>query len=134
MATGGHAFTGVTGKITTGGSIEGYVEADFKLEYDMDKYIEQGSNVAIDHTFGMKKVTGKITKAWGITTGQLYDWFNNKEEKLIVFDPGDGNNTYTCSGCSLKSLGSSIKAGDKGALMLNADFEGLNWSSTDNSS
>ena len=131
MATGGHKYTGVTGKITVEGSVEGFVEADFKIERDMDMYIEQGADVPIDHTFGVKKVTGKITKAWGVNSAYIYEWLNNKEEKTIVFDPGDGEDTYTCSGCALKGMGTSIKAGDAGALIFEADFVGLDWSSAD---
>ena len=134
MADGGHAYTGVTGKIIVGGTIEGYVESDVSFEWDMGKYITQGNNVANDHTFGMKKVSGKLTKAWGThydATDYMYDWFNDKEEKNIVFDPGDGTALYTASGCALKSLSISVSAGDAEPLMLEADFEGLDWSSTD---
>jgi hypothetical protein len=134
MATGGHAYTGVTGKITVTGAIQGYVEADVTFERDMSDYIEQGSDVSIDHTFGKRKVSGKITKAWGIhfnASDYMYDWFNNEEEKDIVFNPGDGTALYTASGCALKSLAINVSAGDAEPLMLEADFVGLNWSSTD---
>ena len=134
MADGGHSYTGATGEITVTGSIQGYVEANVTFERDMSTYIVQGTEVATDHTFGMKKVSGKITKAWGThfnAADYMYDWFNDKEEKNIVFDPGDGSALYTASGCALKSLSIDIKAGDAEPLMLEADFVGLNWSSTD---
>lgn len=133
MATGGHKYTGVTGKITVGGAIEGYVEADLKLEWETGEYIELEDNVPVDHTFGKKKVSGKIKSAWGegMNSGYMADWFGNKEEKNIVFDPGDGNATFTASGCILLNLSIGMKAGDAGPLMLDADFKGLDYSTTD---
>ena len=38
-------------------------------------------------------------------------------------------NTYTISGCVLTELSvEGIEAGNEGALMINASFEGLTWS------
>ena len=132
MGDGGHAFTGVTGKIVVAGSVEGYVNADFKLGFETDMYTEQGNNVGTDHTFGMKSVDGKITGAWGVKSASMYDWFDNQEYKNIVFYPNATLlKAYTCSGCILTDMGSGIKAGDKGALMMDSTFKGLDWSSSD---
>ena len=132
MADGGHTYNHCKGKVIVAGTVEGFIESDFKLEQDLGKLLVQGSEYAQDHVHGLRKVSGKLTKAWGLESGYLYDWMNDKEQKTIVFSPdGTSDKTYTCSGCTIKGMGSDIKAGGSDALILDADFEGLSWSSND---
>jgi len=133
MADGGHLYSHVTGRVIVEGEFQGLIEADFKIENDLGKYIEQGNEYATDHVHGVRKVSGKITKAWGLNSGYLWEWFDQKLQKDIEFLPTSAAATksYTCSGCALKSLGSNIKAGGADALIIEADFEGLTFSSTD---
>jgi hypothetical protein len=128
-----HDYTGVTGFVTTGGSIVGYVEADFTLEKDTGERLEQGSDQIAAHTRGLRRASGKLKRAWGtgMDSKAIYDWFEQDEEKIIVFDPGDTAATYTISGAAITKINGAIKAGDEGALELDADFKGLGWSSTD---
>ena len=68
----------------------------------------------------------------------LYGYFNTNQMFDITFDnDGDGAggaagaNTYTISGCMLTDLAvEGIEAGAEAALMINASFEGLDWSRT----
>jgi hypothetical protein len=67
-----------------------------------------------------------------MTSSHLYDWINDDEEKAVVFYPLAGSAmTYTASGCVLTNLRGSITAGGADVLVLDADFEGLDWSSGD---
>jgi len=129
----GHDYTGITGKIVVEGSIEGFVEADVKIGYEMgDAYVEQGDESIRDHVFGLIKVSGTIKRAWGKNSGYMKDWHVDKEEKTIRFDPGDGTGLYTCSGCILTDLEfDPIKAGEAKVLALKAPFVGKTWSTTD---
>ena len=127
-----HEFTNVTGYILVDGVTQGFIDTDFSFETAMGKYVEQGSDTPAAHTHGLRAVSGKITKGWGMTSSFLYAWYNNQTEKTIVFYPVAGSTaTYTLSGCSLKNLKSAIKAGGEDALIIDADFEGLSGSSGD---
>ena len=125
-----HSYTGVTGKITVSGSIVGFVSGDFTLSAATGKYVTLGSNYATANTRGLRAVSGSLSKAWGISDLELYDWFNNDTELAVAFDAdAAGNHTYTVSGCVLTDLAiEGLEAGNEGALMINASFEGLTWS------
>ena len=125
-----HSFTGVTGKITVSGSIVGFVSGDFTLSAATGKYVTLGSNYATANTRGLRAVSGSLSKAWGISDNELYDWFNNDTELAVAFDADSaGTHTYTVSGCVLTDLAiEGLEAGNEGALMINASFEGLTWS------
>ena len=125
-----HAYTGVTGKITVSGTIVGFVSGDFTLAAATGKYTTLGSNISTAHTRGLRTVNGTLRKAWGVADDTLYDWLNLDTELDITFDPEDGvTNRYTASGCVLTDLAiEGLEAGSDAALMINASFEGLNWS------
>jgi hypothetical protein len=125
-----HNFTGVTGKITVSGSIVGFVSGDFTLAAATGKYVTLGSNTPTANTRGLRSVSGSISKAWGINDDELYDWLNDDTELVIDFDADSaGTHTYTVSGCVLTDLSiEGLEAGNEGALMVNASFEGLTWS------
>ena len=124
-----HGFTGVTGKITVSGSIVGFVSGDFTLASATGKYVTLGSNTASANTRGLKSASGTLKKAWGVADDKIYDWFNGDTELVIAFDADQaGTHTYTISGCVLTDLAiEGLEAGNEGALMLNASFEGLTW-------
>lgn len=127
-----HEFTNVTGYVYTGGTLAGYIQGDFTFEKETGKYVTQGSDVAVSHTRGMRRVSGHVQRAWGMTSSHLYNWIENDEEKLVVFFPKAGDSkTYTASGCVLTNLRGSITAGGSDVLLLDCDFEGLDWSSGD---
>tara|TARA_R100000908_G_C3678115_1_gene98014 strand:+ start:243 stop:635 length:393 start_codon:yes stop_codon:yes gene_type:complete len=125
-----HAYTGVTGKITVSGSIVGFVSGDFTLAAATGKYVTLGSNIPIANTRGLRSSSGTLKKAWGIADTDLYSWLNGDTELDITFDPDNGtSNRYTISGCVLTDMAiEGLEAGSEGALMINASFEGLNWS------
>jgi len=124
-----HSFTGVSGKITVSGSIVGFVSGDFSMTATTGKYITLGTNYNTAHTRGVRTVSGSLKKAWGVSDDELFDWFNNDTELDIEFDADDaGTHTYTVSGCVLTDLTiEGLEAGNEGALMINASFEGLTW-------
>ena len=124
-----HSFTGVSGKITVSGSIVGFVSGDFSMTATTGKYITLGTNYNTAHTRGVRTVSGSLKKAWGVSDDELFDWFNNDTELDIEFDADDaGTHTYTVSGCVLTDLAiEGLEAGNGGALMINASFEGLTW-------
>jgi hypothetical protein len=124
-----HQYSGVTGKITVSGSIVGFVSGDFTLSAATGKYVTLGSNYATANTRGLRAVSGSLSKAWGVSDLELYDWFNGDTELAILFDAdAGGNHTYTVSGCVLTDLAiEGLEAGNEGALMINASFEGLTW-------
>jgi len=124
-----HSFTGVSGKITVSGSIVGFVSGDFSMTATTGKYITLGTNYNTAHTRGVRTVSGSLKKAWGVSDDELFDWFNNDTELDIEFDADDaGTHTYTVSGCVLTDLAiEGLEAGNEGALMINASFEGLTW-------
>ena len=127
-----HSYTNCTGYVYTGGTLSGYIQGDFTFEKETGKYVEQGSDVAVAHTRGMRRCSGHVQRAWGITSSHLYNWINDDEEKLVVFYPVAGSSlTYTASGCVLTNLRGSITGGGADPLVLDADFEGLDWSSGD---
>jgi hypothetical protein len=127
-----HSYTNCTGYVYTGGTLAGYIQGDFTFEKETGKYVVQGTDVATAHTRGMRRVSGHVQRAWGMTSSHLYDWINDDEEKLVVFYPVAGSSlTYTASGCVLTNLRGSITAGSADVLVLDADFEGLDWSSGD---
>lgn len=127
-----HNFTGVTGKISLSGTaLTGFVSGDFSLSVATGKYVELGSEYATSHTRGLRAASGTLKRAWGISDDTLYGYFNTDAVFDITFDnDGDtGANTYTISGCVLTELSvEGIEAGNEGALMINASFEGLTWS------
>ena len=125
-----HSFTGVTGKITVSGTILGFVSGDFTMSAATGKYVTLGSNYATAHTRGLRAVSGSLSKAWGVSDVELYDWFNADTQLDIEFDnDAAGTHTYTVSGCVLTDLAiEGLEAGNEGALMINASFEGLTWS------
>ena len=127
-----HQYTNVTGYVYTGGTLDGYIQGDFTFEKETGKYVVQGTDVATAHTRGMRRVSGHVQRAWGMDSDHLYDWINDDEEKLVVFYPVAGSAlTYTASGCVITNLRGSITAGGADVLVLDADFEGLDWSSGD---
>ena len=71
-----------------------------------------------------------MKKAWGLSDDVIYDWFNNSTELAITFDADDaGTHTYSVTGCVITDFAlEGLEAGSEGALMINASFEGLNWS------
>ena len=126
-----HNFTGVTAKIQVSSSLVGFVSGDFSLSVATGKYVELNSSYATSHTRGLRAASGTLKKAWGISDSTLYGYFNADNLFDITFDnDGDtGANTYTISGCVLTELSvEGIEAGNEGALMINASFEGLTWS------
>ncbi len=125
-----HSFTGVSGKITVSGSIVGFVSGDFTLATATGKYITLGTNYNVAHTRGVRTATGSLKKAWGVSDNELFAWFNGNTELDIQFDAdAAGTHTYTVSGCVLTDLAiEGLEAGNEGALMINASWEGLTWS------
>ena len=126
-----HDYSGVTGRITVNSTIVGFVKADVSFEYVTGKYFTVGSEVG-QHTRGPKKVSGTLTKAWGVDTEDLYNLFNNRTEFNIDFEAStDGSaEKYTASGCVLTGLKISEEAGSEDALVIDAPFEGRDWSKT----
>lgn len=126
-----HNFTGVTAKIQVSSSLVGFVSGDFSLSVATGKYVELNSSYATSHTRGLRAASGTLKKAWGIDDDTLYGYFNSDNLFDITFDNdgATGANTYTISGCVLTELSvEGIEAGNEGALMINASFEGLTWS------
>ena len=125
-----HAFTGVTGKITTSGTLVGYVSGDFTLATATGKYVTLGSNSATANTRGLNSASGTLKRAWGLDDDDLYIWFNGDSEYDIVFDADSaGTHSYTISSCVITDFAiEGLEAGSEGALMVNASFEGLTWS------
>ena len=129
-----HDYTGVTGTVkANAGAVLGFVSADISVEKATGKYNELGTNVSVSHTRGLLSITGTIRKAWGITSGDIWDWFNNDEEYDIVFDgKGDSSLTLTASSCCLTGVSiEGMEAGSEEALILTAPFEGLGYSNVD---
>ena len=125
-----HGFTGITGKITVSGSIDGWVSGDVTFAKATGKYVELGRNAPIANTRGLRSVSGTLKKAWGLSDDVIYDWFNNDTELNITFDADSaGTHTYSATSCVLTDLAlEGLEAGNEGALMINASFEGLTWS------
>jgi hypothetical protein len=133
-----HSFSGVTAKITVSSSLVGFVSGDFSLAIATGRYTELNKNTSTSLTRGLRTVSGTLKKAWGLSDSTLYGYFNTNQMFDITFDnDGDGAggaagaNTYTISGCMLTDLAvEGIEAGAEAALMINASFEGLDWSRT----
>ena len=125
-----HGFTGITGKITVSWSLDGWVSGDVTFAKATGKYVELGSNAPIANTRGLRSVSGTLKKAWGLSDDVIYDWFNNDTELNITFDADSaGTHTYSATSCVLTDLAlEGLEAGNEGALMINASFEGLTWS------
>ncbi|MBL98019.1 MAG: hypothetical protein CMF52_09400 [Legionellales bacterium] len=126
-----HQFTGVTAKITVSSSLVGFVSGDFTLAVATGRYNELNSNKSTSLTRGLRTVSGTLKRAWGLSDSTLYTYFNTNQMFDIVFD-NDGNtgaNSYSLSGCMLTDLAvEGVEAGSEGALMINASFEGLDFS------
>ena len=126
-----HQFTGVTAKITVSSSLVGFVSGDFTLAVATGRYNELNSNKSTSLTRGLRTVSGTLKKAWGLSDSTLYTYFNTNQMFDIVFD-NDGNtgaHSYTLSGCMLTDMAvEGVEAGSEGALMINASFEGLDFS------
>ena len=126
-----HQFTGVTAKITVSSSLVGFVSGDFTLAVATGRYNEVNSNKSTSLTRGLRTVSGTLKKAWGLSDSTLYKYCNTNQMFDIVFD-NDGNtgaNSYTLSGCMLTDMAvEGVEAGSEGALMINASFEGLDFS------
>ena len=125
-----HSFTGVTGKITASGNVVGFVSGDLSLATATGKYVTLGGNAPTAHTRGLRSVSGTLKRAYGISDATLYTWFNTNAEFNIEFDADSaGTHTYTALTCVITDLSiEGLEAGSEGALMINASFEGLNWS------
>jgi hypothetical protein len=129
-----HEMTGVTGTVkANSGAIVGFVSADISVEKATGKYNELGTNLSVSHTRGLVSITGTLRKAWGITSGDIWDWFDQDSEYDIVFDAkNDTTLTITASSCILTSVSvEGFEAGSEEVLMLNAPFEGLAYSYLD---
>ena len=129
-----HDYTGVTGTVkANSGAILGFVSADISIEKATGKYNELCTNISQAHTRGVVSVTGTIRKACGITSGDIWTWFNDDEEYDIVFDAKDDTAlTLTASSCCLTGVSvEGMEAGSEEALMLTAPFEGLGYSFVD---
>jgi len=131
-----HSFSGVTAKITVSSSLVGFVSGDFSLAVATGRYTELNKNTSTSLTRGLRTVSGTLKKAWGLSDSTLYGYFNTNQMFDITFDnDGDGAggaagaNTYTLSGCMITDLAvEGVEAGAEAALMINASFEGLDWS------
>lgn len=126
-----HSFTGVTAKITVSSSLVGFVSGDFTLAVATGRYNELNSTTSTSLTRGLRTVSGTLKKAWGLSDSTLYTYFNTNQMFDISFDNdgATGANTYTLSGCMLTDLAvEGVEAGSEGALMINASFEGLDFS------
>ena len=131
-----HAFSGVTAKITVSSSLVGFVSGDFSVAVATGRYTELNKTTSTSLTRGLRTVSGTLKKAWGLSDSTLYSYFNTNQMFNITFDnDGDGAggatgaNTYTLSGCMITDLAvEGVEAGAEGALMINASFEGLDWS------
>ena len=126
-----HSFTGVTAKITVSSSLVGFVSGDFTLAVATGRYNELNSTTSTSLTRGLRTVSGTLKKAWGLSDSTLYPYFNTNQMFDISFDNdgATGANTYTLSGCMLTDLAvEGVEAGSEGALMINASFEGLDFS------
>ena len=126
-----HSYTGVTGKITASGTLVGFVSGDVTFSIATGKYVTLNSNTATAHTRGLKSVSGTLKRAWGVSDETLNTWFTANSEFDIEFDNdgATGADTYTASNCILTELSiEGLEAGSEGALMINASFEGLDWS------
>jgi len=131
-----HQFSGVTAKITVSSSLVGFVSGDFTVAVATGRYTELNSKTSASLTRGLRTVSGTLKKAWGIGDNTLYTYFNTDQVFDITFDnDGDGAggatgaNTYTLTGCMFTDMAvEGIEAGAEGALMINASFEGLDWS------
>lgn len=129
-----HEYTGITGTVkANSGALVGFVSADISLEKATGKYNELGSAVSKSHTRGVLSVSGTIRKAWGITSGDFWTWFNDDLEYDIVFDgKNDASLTLTASSCCLTGVSiEGMEADSEEALMLTAPFEGLGYSNVD---
>lgn len=127
-----HPYTHCTGYVYTGGTLDGYIEGDFNFEKETGEYVEQNSDTITEHTRGLRRVTGHLQRAWGIDSDELYSWFEDDEEKTVVFYPKENDTkTYTASGCMLTNLSISISAGGNDPLVIDSDFVGKSWSSGD---
>lgn len=127
-----HSFTGVTGVVTVSGTghsnVAGWVSGDFTLATATGKYVELGGNTATANTRGLKSVSGTLKGAYGIKDETLFDWLNADKEFTVKFESTSGNDIYTLSNCVLTDLAvEGMEAGSENALMINASFEGLNW-------
>ena len=125
-----HSYTGVTGKITASGTLVGFVSGDVTFSIATGKYLTLNSNVASGHTRGLKTVSGTLKRAWGISDDLLNTWLTTNAEFDLEFDNdgATGADTYTASGCILTELSiEGLEAGSEGALMVNASWEGLDW-------
>ena len=127
-----HSFTGVTGVVTVSGTghsnVAGWVSGDFTLATATGKYVELGGNTATANTRGLKSVSGTLKGAYGIKDDTLFDWLNTDLEFTVKFESSTGNDIYTLSNCVLTDLAvEGMEAGSENALMINASFEGLNW-------
>ena len=128
-----HSFTGVTGVVTVSGTghsnVAGWVSGDFTLATATGKYVELGSNLATANTRGLRSVSGTLKGAYGIKDSTLEDWLDTDLEFTIKFEATTGGHIYTLVGCVLTDLAvEGMEAGSENALMINASFEGLNWS------
>jgi hypothetical protein len=131
-----HSFSGVTAKITVNSTLVGFVSGDFTIAVATGRYTELNKNTSTSLTRGLRTVSGTLKKAWGIADNTLYTYFNTNQIFSITFDnDGDGAggaagaNTYTLTGCMITDLAvEGVEAGAEGALMINASFEGLDWS------
>lgn len=125
-----HSFTGVTARIRVNGSLTGFVSGDVTMSVATGKYTELDGKAATANTRGLRSVSGTLKKAWGISDTTLYDLMMNDTEFDIEFDNDSttGANTYTASGCVITELSiEGMEAGNEGALMINASFEGLDF-------
>jgi len=130
-----HSFTGVTGVVTVSGTghsnIAGWVSGDFTLAVATGKYIELGGNTATANTRGLRSCSGTLKGAYGIKDSTLEDWLDDNLEFTIKFEATTGGRLYTMTGCVLTDLAvEGMEAGSENALMMNASFEGLNWTAT----
>ena len=126
-----HSFTGVTGKITADGTLVGFISGDVTFSIATGKYVTLASNTASAHTRGLKSVSGTLKRAWGVSDETLNTWLTSGTEIDIEFDNdgATGADTYTASDCILTELSiEGLEAGSEGALLINASFEGLDWS------
>ena len=130
-----HSFTGVTAKITVSSSLVGFVSGDFTLAIATGRYNELNKTTSTSLTRGLRTVSGTLKKAWGLSDSTLYTYFNTNQMFDITFD-NDGDGAGGATGANIHSkwlyaqdlVVEGVEAGSEGALMINASFEGLDFS------
>ena len=129
-------YSGCTAYVVVDSSVRAVVSVDVSVEPDHSYLLELGNKFPVAHVFGLQKIEGSITFAWGSADDSFFEsWYNNQTAYTmdIYVDgtgtgSGGGSKYIRASSVVLTSYSpSNVEAGSSDGIKIEASFKALGY-------